>query len=467
MSQVRHVEVAIIGSGTAGLTAMGNVRRQKKKFVLINGGELGTTCARVGCMPSKALIQVAEDFHRRHLFERHGIGGMESLSIDVTEGMEHVRDLRDTFVDRVISNSTDTLDEDQLIEGYAKFLEPTVLEVNGEQIHAERVIIATGSRPVLPKAWDAFRDKILTTDEFFEQENFPASMAVIGLGVIGLEIGQSLKRMGIDVTGIDQLNTIGGLQDPAASKVAIQVMSKEFPLWLGQPASITQEGDQLRVTSGENSVLVDKVLASLGRRPNVENLGLEHLGVELDARGVPAYHPNTLQVGDLPVFIAGDVNGDKAILHEAGHEARIAAYNATHDITAFKRKTPLAITFCDPNIAIVGQDWNALDQDHLAIGEMPLGPVGRALIMGKNKGILRVYGDKQTGEILGASLMGPKGENLAHLLAWAIEQKQTVFDLLAMPYYHPVLEEALQAALYDLMSQVEHQPDMPVELQPL
>lgn len=466
MSQ-RQVEVAIIGSGTAGLTAMGSVRRQQKKFVLINGGALGTTCARVGCMPSKALIQVAEDFHRRHLFERHGIGGMESLSIDLNEGMEHVRDLRDTFVDRVISNSTDTLDADQFIEGYAKFLEPTLLEVNGEQIRADKVIIATGSRPVVPKAWQAFRDKIITTDEFFEQESFPKAMAVIGLGVIGLEIGQSLKRMGVEVTGIDQLNTIGGLQDPEAAKVAIEVMSKEFPLWLGQPAEISQEGDKLRVTSGENSVLVDKVLASLGRTPNIENLGLENLGVALNARGLPPYNPNTLQVGDLPVFIAGDVNGDKAILHEAGHEARIAAYNATHDITAFKRKTPLAITFCDPNIAIVGKAWNELDQDHLAIGEMPLGPVGRALIMGKNKGVLRVYGDKQTGEIFGASLIGPKGEHLAHLLAWAMEQQLSVFDLLAMPYYHPMLEEALQAALYNLMGQVEHKPEMPVELQPL
>ncbi len=467
MSQIQ-VDVAIIGAGTAGLTAMGGVRRQQKKFVLINGGALGTTCARVGCMPSKALIQVAEDFHRRHLFERHGIGGMESLSIDLTEGMEHVRELRDTFVDRVISNSTDTLDEDQFIEGYAKFLQPNLLEVNGTQIRADKVIIATGSRPVIPQAWQAWRDKIITTDEFFEQASFPASMAVIGLGVIGLEIGQSLKRMGVEVTGFDQLNTIGGLQDPVAAKVAIEVIGKEFPLHLGAAAHITQEGDKLRVSSGQHSVLVDKVLASLGRTPNVEHLGLENLGVELNARGIPPYNPNTLQIGDLPIFIAGDVNGDKAILHEAGHEGRIAAYNATHDtITAFKRKTPLAITFCDPNIATIGQSWNALDPARIAIGEMPLGPVGRALIMGKNKGILRVYGDQQTGEILGASLISPHAENLAHLMAWAIEQKLTVFDALAMPYYHPVLEEALQAALYDLMGQIEHKPTMPVELQPL
>ena len=111
--QEREVDVAIIGSGTAGLNAMGRVRRSKKSFVLINGGEAGTTCARVGCMPSKVIIQVAEDFHRRTLYPRMGIEGGEQLSVNIPEVMEHVRELRDTFVDRVLSNSTDHLSEEE------------------------------------------------------------------------------------------------------------------------------------------------------------------------------------------------------------------------------------------------------------------------------------------------------------------------------------------------------------------
>lgn len=468
MTLERQVEVAIIGSGTAGLTAMGMVSRRTKDFVLINGGELGTTCARVGCMPSKVMIQVAEDFHSRHNFELYGITGHEQLGMDVSEGMEHVRDLRDVFVDRVLGNSTDNLPPEKLIEGYAQFLEPDLLEVNGEKIRAKAIIIATGSRPIVPAAWDAFRDKVLTTDEIFEQEDLPQSMAVIGLGVIGLELGQSMHRMGVDIVGIDQMSTIGGLQDPAVSESAIQVLGKEFPLWLGQAAQITPEGDKLRVTAGDNSVLVDKVLASLGRTPNLDKLNLQALGVALDARGVPEYHPHTLQVGKLPIFIAGDVTGDKAILHEAGHEGRIAGYNATREQpVAFKRKTPLAITFCDPNIMQVGQAWNELDQDRIAIGEIKFAPVGRALIMGKNKGILRVYADKADGKLLGASMIGPRGENLAHLLAWCIQQGLSVFDLLNMPFYHPVIEEALQAALYNLMSKLDNTPGEPVELERL
>ncbi len=139
-------------------------------------------------------------------------------------------------------------------------------------------------------------------------------------------------------------------------------MGKEFPIHLGEAAQITEAGHKLRVTAGEHSVLVDRVLCSIGRVPNVENLGLENLGLDLAARGLPAYHPDTMQVGDLPVFLAGDVDDERQILHEAGDEGKIAGYNAARDqVTAFRRKTPLLINFCDPNICAVGKRWNDPD----------------------------------------------------------------------------------------------------------
>jgi len=462
----RNVDVAIIGSGTAGLNAMGQVRRARKSFVLINGGEPGTTCARVGCMPSKAMIQVAEDYHRRTHLGKYGVDGHQAMTLDIKEAMEHVQDLRDTFVDRVLGNSTDNLPEDLFIQEYAKFIEPTLLEVAGQRIRAERVVIATGSRPLVPSAWKAFGERVLTTDDIFELEDLPASVAVIGLGTIGLELGQSLHRLGVTVTGFDQLTTIAGAQDPEVAACAIGLMGKEFPIHLGQAARIAEEGDQLRVTAGENSVLVDRVLCSIGRVPNVESLGLENLGVELDARGIPEYDRNSMRVGDLPVFIAGDVNGERQILHEAGDEGKIAGYNAARDeIASFRRKVPLFINFCDPNICAVGTRWNDLDQETTAVGQINFAPVGRALIMGKNKGMLRVYADKQSGVVLGSEMIAPKGENLAHLLCWCIEQGLTVGRLLRMPFYHPVIEEALQAALYDLYGKVEAKNEGLTELE--
>lgn len=464
----REVDVAIIGAGSAGLFALSQVKRETDNYVLINGGELGTTCARVGCMPSKVLIQVAEDFYRKNIFEREGIDGADELTIDVPASMEHVQDLRDVFVDKTLG-VTNTLDKAHLIDGYASFVSNDTLEVNGEQIKAKSIIIATGSTPIVPTAWQDFLEDVITTDDFFEQEDLPASMAVIGLGSIGLEIGQSLHRLGVRIAAVDQLSSIAKLEDDMVNDIAIATLGREFPLWLSDAAVLEKVDAGIQVTAGDNKMVVEKVLASVGRKPNLDNLNLEVTDIMLDARGIPVYDPLTMQVGDLPIFIAGDVNADRPLLHEAGHEGRLAGYNAVHKalhatIEKFKRKVPLAITFCDPNIATVGAQLSELNEDEIAIGEMSFAPVGRALILGKNRGLLRLYVQKSDGLLLGACMCCVKGENLAHLIAWSIQSGMTVFDMLKMPFYHPVIEEALQGALYSVLSQLDIKQDL-VELE--
>ena len=461
------VDVAIVGAGSAGLYALGQVRRRTDSYVLIDGGELGTTCARVGCMPSKALIQVAEDFHRRSLFGREGIEGGDRLGVAAADVMEHVQGLRDIFVDKVLSTSTDDMG-DEFIEGYARFLEPGLLAVGERRIRAKRIVVATGTSPIMPSAWKAFGDRILTTDEIFELETLPQSLAVIGLGVIGLELGQAFHRLGVEVTGIDQLDVIGNIDDPDVNQLARQLIGKEMPLWLGYPASIEEAGDgRLRVSAGQHSVTVDKVLVAIGRAPNLARLDVDKAGITLNAAGVPDYNPNTMQVGDRPVFIAGDVNLDRQLLHEAADEGRIAGINAVSDApVAFRRKTPLVITFSDPNIVMVGARYSQLDLDNTLIGSVAFGMLGRALIMGRNKGLLRLYADKASGRLLGASMVAPHGEHLGHLLNWCIEQRLTVLQMVRMPFYHPVLEEAIQPVLRDLIHQSDwHQSPYPPDLE--
>jgi len=457
------VDVAIIGSGSAGLYALGRVKASGRSFVLINGGEPGTTCARVGCMPSKAFIQVAEDFHRPAILGRYGGAGHKEITIDHAEVMEYVQHMRDTFVDRVLSNSTDQMSEERFVEGYAKFVEPDLLEVDGRRFRAGSIVLATGSRPIVPEPWKAFGDRVITTDDVFEQETLPESVAVIGLGVIGLELGQAMAHLGVNVTGFDLLDTIGGLDDPEVAKTAIEIIGKDFPIHLGAAAEIFEEGDRLRVTAGEHSVVVDKVLASLGRKPNLDNLDIEKARLPMDGRGIPVFDRNTMQIGDSRVFIAGDVDGERPLLHEAGDEGRIAGHNASSDrVASFRRKVPLAINFCEPNICHVGRRWSELDQASTAVGEVRFQPVGRAMIMGRNKGIVRVYAERDSGRLLGAEMACTRGEHLAHLLAWSIAQGLTVGQLLRMPFYHPVIEEALQAALYDLYAKVESRNEGPI-----
>ena len=468
---MKQVEVAIIGAGSAGLYSMSQIKRFTNDFLLIDGGELGTTCARVGCMPSKVLIQIAEDFHRRSIFEREGIEGGEHLTIDQTEAMEHVQNLRDSFVDRTLSNSTDLLPEDKLLQSNVRFIDEHTLETaDGDQIKAQKIIIATGSRPIIPAAWKDFADKIITTDDVFELDTLPESIAVIGLGVIGLEIGQALHRLGVSVTGIDQQHIISRLDDTEVNKVAIEAIEREFPLWLGEPAEITLlENGCLQVTAGDRQIEVEKIFASLGRQPNVDSLNLTATGLELDKMGIPVYNPHTMQLGNHAIYMAGDCNAEKPILHEAGFEGRVAGYNIMQEKpTAFRLKTPLAITFCDPNIVTVGARLSELNPDDIAIGEIKMAPVGRALIMGKNRGLIRIYADKKSAKVLGASMACTKGENLGHLICWCIEMNMTVHQMLRMPFYHPTIEEALQAALYHLKSQLDIEDShWPIELQPV
>lgn len=187
----RKVDVAIIGAGSAGLSALREVRKVTDRFIVIDDGPLGTTCARTGCMPSKALIQAANDFHRCR-----GKGP----PLEIPETLARVRALRDRFAGGA-ADSAKRLGR-RLIRGRARFAGPGALRVGQEEFLAKRVILATGSRPVVPEEFRALGDRVVTTDSLFELEDLPGRIAVVGLGPAGLELGQAFSRLGLKVTGL-------------------------------------------------------------------------------------------------------------------------------------------------------------------------------------------------------------------------------------------------------------------------
>jgi len=449
---VRHVRIAILGAGTAGLTALSQVRKHTDDFVIINHGPYGTTCARVGCMPSKALIQAADEFHRRSALAALGIHGGEGLRVDLPAVLQRVRDYRDARVAGVLG-ATDSLQPQQNLAARARLDGPnrvivTYPDGHDEVIGADRILIATGTRPVVPDAWRAFGERILTTDDLFERRDLPRRIAVVGLGVIGLELGQALARLGLQVHGFELRGNIGPLTDPVIQGEALRRIGAEFPLQMGRAVTLREgEDGAVLVDNGETVVEVDAVLAAMGRRTNTDGLGLETLGVPLNARGLPAFDRNTLQIGDLPVFFTGDVNGELQVLHEASDEGFIAAFNALHGPARFQRRVPLAIAFTDPQIAVVGQGWQALQGRPFATGGFNFAQQARAMAMLRAAGQLHVYAEPGSGKLLGAELCVPGAEHLGHLLALAIQRDMTVAELLTLPFYHPVLEEGLRAAL--------------------
>jgi dihydrolipoamide dehydrogenase len=464
---VRHVRIAILGAGTAGLTALSQVRKHTDNFVIINHGPYGTTCARVGCMPSKALIQAADDFHRRSALATLGILGGEGLRVDLPAVLQRVRDYRDARVAGVLG-STNSLQSAQNIAGRARLDGPNRLIITRpdgqeEAIGADHILIATGTRPVVPAAWRAFGERILTTDDLFERPDLPRRIAVVGLGVIGLELGQSLARLGLQIHGFELRESLGPLTDPVIQAEAQRRIGAEFPLHMGRAVTLREgAGGAVLVDNGETVVEVDAVLAAMGRRPNTDGLGLETLGVPLDARGLPAFDRNTLQIGDLPVFFTGDVNGELQVLHEASDEGFIAAFNALHGPARFKRRVPLAIAFTDPQMAVVGQTWQALQGRPFATGGVNFAQQARAMAMLRAAGQLHVYAEPGSGKLLGAELCAPGAEHLGHLLALAIQRDMTVAELLTLPFYHPVLEEGLRTALRVLARAVYG--DAPLEM---
>ena len=445
---MKKVDVAILGAGSAGLGAFREVRKQTQSFVVINDGPWGTMCARVGCMPSKALIEAALAFHCRRDFAELGVSGAESLTIDVPAVLARVRKMRDTFVDETCHLTADL--GDRAISGRARLLGPNRVSVNGEELLADRIIVATGSRPIVPEAWRRFSDRLLTTDTLFEQKTLPKRMAVLGLGGVGVELAQALARLGCDVTGLDAKTKLAGLTDETIHACLLEVLRGELTVHLGDEAELLLEDAGLRVNAGGVSVVVERALVALGRRPNLDGLGLETLGAPLDEHGKPEVDPTTLQIGRLPVFLVGDVEGDRQVQHEAADEGHIAGLNACADaVKSFARRVPLSIVFTHPNVAMVGKHHAQLDPANVAVGEASFEMQGRARLALRASGRLRVYADKTSGRLVGAELCAPDGEHLAHLLALALERKCTVRDLLRAPFYHPTLEEGLREALRD------------------
>lgn len=452
------VDVAIIGAGTAGISAFKEASKITKKIILIDHGPLGTTCARIGCMPSKAFIQAANFFHDRLYFSERGISPNQ-FKINIPKMMRYVRKIRDDFTSGIVEYLKSL--GDRVIIGTAEICEPNVIMLDHHKIIANKIILATGTSSMIPFEWQFYSNNILTSENFFEQLSFEKRIGVIGAGAIGLELGQALSRIGIHINLFHANETIGKLTDPEVNDVAIEIMREEFPLHLNQKVELEKNKKVYTIKGKKNHFEAKQILAALGRKPNLSNIDFKKLGIKTDKAGMPPFDNTMMKINNSNLFIAGDITKERQLLHEAADEGRIAGYNAVHDtMQCFHRRTPLAIIFTEPNIAIIGKSYSSLNNTSFLTGKVNFKNQGRSRIMSKNKGILHIYAESNTGKLLGAEMIAPAGEHLAHLLAWAIQYEMTVFDILKMPYYHPTIEEGMRTAIRELALQIKpHQTE--------
>ncbi|MFM9434318.1 dihydrolipoamide dehydrogenase [Janthinobacterium sp. CG_23.3] len=457
-----QVDVAVIGGGTAGMTAYRAARARGKRVVMIEGGPYGTTCARVGCMPSKLLIAAAEAAHAVAAAPAFGVHAGPAR-IDGAAVMARVRSERDRFVGFVLE-SIDGIPAEDKIGGYARFLDARRLQVDQHTVvEAGSVVIATGSTASVPPDWEKAGDRVIISDDVFDWTDLPASVAVVGSGVIGLELGQALHRLGVRVTLFARGSSVAQLSDPLVLQTAARTLSEELDLrFQTRVTGVAADGAAALVSSVDSagkqrSERFDYVLAAIGRSPNVGRLGLELTGLALDERGVPLYDGGTMQCGDSAIFIAGDADDELPILPEAADQGRIAGDNAARypQVRPGLRRTPLTVAFCEPQIASVGARHRDLCDSHagkFAVGAVSFENQGRSRVMLQNRGMLRVYGEFGSGRFLGAEMVGPRAEHIGHLLAWACQAGLTVAAMLDMPFYHPVVEEGVRTALRELAS---------------
>jgi dihydrolipoamide dehydrogenase len=452
-------DVAVIGAGTAGLAAYRAAKAAGRTALLIEGGVHGTTCARVGCMPSKLLIAPAE---AAHAVERFGAFGLQGdVSVDGAAVMARVRRERDRFVG-FVTQGVDAIPDADKVVGYARFVDDTTLTVGDVTVEATATVIATGSTTAFPGAWATLGPRLVTNETLFEWTTLPQSVAVFGPGVIGLELGQALHRLGVQIKVFGRGGGVGPLGDPELVSEARRVFGAEFYLDTDAHADVSLDSERVavrfRALDGETRTEhFEYLLAATGRTPNVAKLGLEHTSVERNAYGVPVFDRETMQCGASPIFIAGDANADVPLLHEAADEGRIAGDNAARfpDVHAGVRRSPLSVVFTDPQIAVVGSGWRGAREIAHVTGRVSFDDQGRARVMQRNRGRLHVYAEIGTGCLLGAEMIGPDAEHLAHLLAWAHQLQLTVAEMLKLPFYHPVVEEGLRTALRDAYAQLD------------
>ncbi|WP_439156302.1 dihydrolipoyl dehydrogenase [Yoonia sp.] len=444
------LDVAIIGAGTAGLSARAEVAKMTDSYRVFDPGPYGTTCVLSACMPSKALLQSAHDFQRRHDFDSLGIVGAETLRVDAARVLTETRKLRDLLAGEVIDGMSDWR-ETHLVPDAAVFQNDGTLRAGKRLFRPHATIIATGSRPVVPTAWrDKFGTRVLTSNDIFALKDLPRRMAVIGLGPVGLELGQALGRLGVQVIGFDPSPSLGGLDDPELQARLHKAIAPDMTCIQAQADPVKGEGGAIRMQWKDGEAEVDYMLVAMGRKPNLTDLGLEAIGVDLGDDGLPELEPEQLNLLGTRLYFAGDSGQGPGLLHEASDEGRIAGYFAVRDKDAvFRRRTPLRLVFSDPQIALVGASWTALQDrdDSIAVGEASFDHAGRTRLQRAGGGTIRIYAQKADARLLGAAIVAPEAEHLAHLLAYAIDHGDDLQGLLRMPAYHPTHEEVMRRAL--------------------
>jgi dihydrolipoamide dehydrogenase len=457
MSQtLDKAQLVVIGAGPGGYAAAFKAADLGLDVTLVEPeANPGGVCLHRGCIPSKAFLHAAKLI--REAEESHAMGvefGAPKVDID------KLRTWKDGIVETLTGGLGGKAKQKKIrhVRGLARFSGPKSLTValaeGGEaELEFEQAILATGSRPALPPFVKELGERVIDSTGALDPQSVPGSLLVIGGGYIGLELGTVYAALGTKVTVVEMLpQLMTGADKDLVSQVKRR-LDKQFEAILlrTKVLGLKEQKNGVKVTledrNGESSTqLFDRVLVSVGRRPNVENLGLETVGVEL-ADGFVKVDALRRTTAD-GIFAIGDVTGQPMLAHKATHEGYVAAEVAAGKTAAFEPRAIPAVCFTDPEVAWVGLTETEAQAAKLKVktAKIPWRSIGRTLTLGRDDGLTKVIIDPENDRVLGVGLAGPGAGELIAEAALAIEMACRWQDLALTIHPHPTLSESLMEA---------------------
>ncbi len=454
---MKQTEVCVIGSGPGGYVAAIKAAQLGKKVLVIDRDKVGGVCLNCGCIPSKALITAAGFYDKM----QNGAAEMGITAGKTSVDMTKLQTWKQGVVNKLTGGVGQLLKANgcEYMTGEAKFKSPKELEVKTadgktEVIQATSFIIATGSRPIEIPGFAFDQKNVLSSTEALSLDDLPKRLAVIGGGYIGLEIGSFYQKFGVEVTIIEATKGIlTGVVDSDCSQVVARKLKKKGVNIIvnAKAISFKKSGSDLSVTISvdgkEQTVATDKILVTVGRKPNSDQLGLSAIGLKIDAKGFIQVDKQ-LRTNISHIFAIGDIAGQPMLAHKASREGIIAAEVIAGKNVVMDVKTIPAVIFTDPEIASAGMTVEEAQSKgfEVKVGQFPYAANGRALSMLESEGFVKIVTDKKNNVVLGVHIVGGEASQVISEAALAIEMGATAEDIASTIHPHPTLPEMMMEA---------------------
>ena len=440
--------IAIIGAGPAGYPCALKLAKLGAQVTLIESGELGGVCLNCGCIPSKALLAGAHRFATVKELENYSskpeLGEEYFKTLSFTKLQEH-RKATILKLRQGISKMLE-LAKVKVIKGSAKFTSENTLEVAGQQLTFDDIIIATGSRAFLPKQFDGIKDKIYDNSTIFNLEKLPATLAILGGGVIACEFACLMQALGVKVSIIEMQPDILPKEEETIRRTLKQILIKRgVQIFVGTAAKEIKIQDNQKTILLDNGteVVCEEILAALGRRANVETLNLEAAGINLPLQ----VNLQTLEIKP-HIYAIGDVNNLCQLAHAATAQGEVVAERIMGQDSVYDNTLIPSAIYTWPEAANIGLSiTEAREKGYEAVAKKTfLLASGRALAQGETEGFTQLVADTKTGKLLGAQIVAPNAGEIIHIAALAIKFGLTVKDLAATVFAHPTISETIKEA---------------------